>query len=402
LIRRVIRRLLARIFHNHRAGALNASTDPKADHFVDVARTFAEKAVAPNAAAWERDRRAPREALAEAAEVKLMGLLVPEDLGGEGLDLVAMARIMEVLAAADLSFAFSVVVHNNLASNIARNGQPHHHDAHLPDLIAGKRIGAFLLTEPHGGSDAADVRTMARRTENGWRIDGEKAWVTSGSHADLLSIYAQTDPDERHRGVACFLVDADAAGVERLPAYQMLGGHALGAAGFRFDNLLVDDADHFNPPGPWFKAAMQGIDTARVNVAFSECGMLRNGLETAIAFASERSLFGTRNTEKQGLQWLLADAASELEAAYALSWRAANALAAGDADATVLAAHAKKYATRVAFNRLNDCMQAMGAWGLTQDHPVARHLAGAKIAQYLDGANEIQNVVIARSLFGRN
>jgi len=381
---------------------VNASTGQKADHFVEVARTFAAKSVAPHAAAWERDRRAPRETLAEAAEARLMGVLVPEELGGEGLDLVAMARIMEVLAAADLSFAFSVVVHNNLASNIARNGQPHHHEAHLPDLIAGRRIGAFLLTEPHGGSDAADVRTTATRIDDGWRIDGEKAWVTSGSHADLLSIYAQTDSASGHRGVAAYLVDAGSDGVERLPAYQMLGGHALGAAGFRFNNLVVDDSCFFIEPGAGFKAAMQGIDTARVNVAFSVCGMLRNGLETAIAFVGERSLFGTRNSEKQGLQWLLTDAASELEAAYALSWRAANALAAGDADGTVLAAHAKKYATRVAFNRLNDCMQAMGAWGLTQDHPVARHLAGAKIAQYLDGANEIQNVVIARSLFGRN
>lgn len=382
--------------------ALTSAATEKSDHFVDIARTFAAQTVKPQAATWERERRAPRDALEAAADAELMGLLVPEDLGGQGLDLVAMARIMEVLAAADLSFAFSVVVHNNLASNIARNGQSHHHDAHLPDLIAGRRIGAFLLTEPHGGSDAADVRTVAERTENGWRIDGEKAWVTSGSHADLLCIYAQTDPKSRHRGVAAFLVDAAADGVERLPPYQMLGGHALGAAGFRFDNLSVEDSCFFIEPGAGFKAAMQGIDTARVNVAFSVCGMLRNGLETAIAFAGERSLFGTRNTEKQGLQWLLADAASELEAAYALSWRAANALSAGDADATILAAHAKKYATRVAFNRLNDCMQAMGAWGLTQDHPVARHLAGAKIAQYLDGANEIQNVVIARSLFGRH
>ena len=372
----------------------------RADRFVGIARRFADEAVAPHAASWERERRAPREVLQAAADAGLMGLLVPEALGGAGLDLLAMARIMEVLAAADLPFAFSLVVHNNLAGNIARNGEPHHRAAHLPDLIAGRRIGAFLLTEPQGGSDAAAVRTTATRTGDGWRIDGEKAWVTNGSHADLLSIYAATDAAAGHRGVACFLAAADAPGVERLPAYAMLGGHALGAAGFRFDGLVLDEAAHFIPAGRGFAAAMEGIDLARVNVAFSACGMLRAGLEAAIAFASGRTLFGTRNTEKQGVQWLLADAASELEAASALAERAAAALRAGDREGTVLAAHAKKYATRVAFDRLNDCMQVMGAWGLTHDHPLARHLAGAKIAQYLDGANEIQNVVIARSLFG--
>ena len=381
------------------------SADPaapaaKADRYVETARRFAAETVAPHAAAWERDRRAPREALEAAAEAGLMGLLVPEEQGGAGLDLFAMARIMEVLAAADLAFAFSLVVHNNLAGNIARNGAPHHREAHLPDMIAGRRIGAFLLTEPQGGSDAANVTTTAAKTETGWRIDGEKAWVTSGSHADLLSIYAQTDPAAGHRGVACFLAPADAPGVERLPAYAMLGGHALGAGGFRFDGLELPDTALFIPVGRGFSVAMQGIDLARVNVAYSACGMLRAGLDAAIAFASQRALFGTRNTEKQGIQWLLADAASELEAASALAAKAGEALAAGDPEGRVLAAHAKKYATRVAFDRLNDCMQVMGAWGLTHDHPVARHLAGAKIAQYLDGANEIQNIVISRALFG--
>ena len=379
---------------------MSVSSTVKADHFVAVAREFAAASVAPHAADWERDRCAPRAVLEAAADVGLMGLLVPEALGGEGLDLVAMARVMEALAAADLSFAFSVVVHNNLASNIARNGQNHHQEAYLPDLIAGRRVGAFLLTEPQGGSDAANVRTTATRTDSGWCIDGEKAWVTNGSHADVLSIYAQTDSAARHRGIACFLTAADMEGIERLPAYHMLGGHALGAGGFRFTNLTLDERACFLPPGAGFKAAMQGIDAARVNVAFSVCGMLRHGIETTVGFLSKRSLFGTSNARKQGLQWLMADAASDLEAAYALSCKAADALGSGDPEGTVLAAHAKKYATRVAFDRLSDCMQAMGAWGLTHDHPVARHLAGAKIAQYLDGANEVQNVVIARSLFG--
>ncbi|MYF87183.1 MAG: acyl-CoA dehydrogenase, partial [Rhodospirillaceae bacterium] len=142
---------------------MSAGSIAKADRYIETARRFAAEAVAPHAAAWERDRRAPREAFEAAANSGLMGLLVPEELGGAGLDLFAMARIMEVLAAADLAFAFSLVVHNNLAGNIARNGAPHHHTAHLPDLIAGRRIGAFLLPEPQGGSDAANVQTTAKK-----------------------------------------------------------------------------------------------------------------------------------------------------------------------------------------------------------------------------------------------
>ncbi len=186
----------------------------------------------------------------------------------------------------------------------------------------------------------------------------------------------------------------------RQPAYRMLGGHALGAGGFTFAGARVDADGLFIPAGAGFKAAMAGIDTARANVAAACCGMLGAGLDAAIAFARERHLFGRAVTDFQGIQWMLADVATDLEAARSLADRAAAALDGGDGagDAAVLAAHAKKFATRVALARLADCMQAMGAWGLTHDHPLARHLAMAKVAQFLDGTTEIQNVVIARAL----
>ena len=225
-----------------------------------------------------------------------------------------MALAVEAFASACMASAFSFVVHNNLARNLSRNGTAEQQDRWLPPLIAGERRGAFLLTEPQGGSDAAAITTVARRDGSGWRLDGAKAWVSNGASADLLSVYAQTDPAGGWRGIACFIVDADAPGVIREPAYRLLGGHALGAGGFRFEGCRVGADGVLLGPGDGFKAAMAGIDFARVNVAAMCCGMLGRSLDTALAFAAGRRSFGRATLEHQGLQWLLADAATDLEA----------------------------------------------------------------------------------------
>ena len=365
---------------------------------VDAARAFAREVIEPNAVAWDEAGRVPAEAFREAAGRGLCGLTVPEASGGRGLAMPAMALAVEAFASACMASAFSLVVHNNLARNLSRNGTAAQQSRWLPPLIAGERIGAFLLTEPRGGSDAAAIITSARRDGAGWRLDGEKAWVSNGASADLLSVYAQTDPGRGWRGIACFLVEADAAGVIREPAYRLLGGHALGAGGFRFEGCRVDADAVLLGPGDGFKAAMAGIDFARVNVAAMCCGMLGRSLDAALAFAAGRRSFGRAALEHQGLQWMLADVATDLEAARLLTAHAAAALDGGGGNHTLAAAHAKKFATRAALARIGDCMQAMGAPGLRTDHPLARHLACAKMAQYLDGTTEIQNVVIGRAI----
>jgi alkylation response protein AidB-like acyl-CoA dehydrogenase len=304
---------------------------------------------------------------------------------------------MQTLAAADLAFAFALVVHNNLAGAVARGASEAQRRRYLPDMLAGRRVGAFLLTEPRGGSDAAAIKTRAIRDGAGWRLDGEKAWVSNAAHADLLSVYAQTDPPAGWRGIASFLVEADAPGVERLEPYKLLGGHALGAGGFRFHGARLAADALFAPAGAAFKAAMAGIDFARVNVAAMCCGLLEDALDRALERIAARPAFGGVLADQQGLQWLLADVATDLEASRLLAYEAAAKLDAGE-DPAASAAHAKKFATRAALKGVADCMQAMGAEGLKHDHPLARHLAGAKMAQYLDGATEIQNVVIARAL----
>lgn len=366
---------------------------------VGLAGEFARDAVAPAAARWEQERSLPRTTVTDAATAGLGGLLAPVELGGAGIGVVALARVVEQLAAADLAFAFVLVVHNNLVGSVARRGTAAQQAELLPAMIAGHRLGAFLLTEPTGGSDAAALRTTATRTGDGWTLDGDKAWITGATHADVLAVYAQTDPALASKGIAAFLVDAGRSGVARTEPYALLGTHALGAGGFTFRGVEVGEGDLYVPPGEGFRAAMEGIDAARALVGAMCSGMLATALAAAVSHTRRRPAFGATIADFQGVQWMLADVATDLVAARRLAYDAAAAVQAGAPGAAVAAAHAKKFATRVALGGIAQCMQVMGADGLRHTHPLARHLAAAKVAQYLDGATEIQNVVIARALF---
>jgi alkylation response protein AidB-like acyl-CoA dehydrogenase len=202
------------------------------DSRVVAAQAFADQVIAPNAEHWETLGRVPYDCFEQAAKAGLCGLLVPEALGGSGLGVGAMAAVMESMASACMCSAFSFAVHNNLAGYVARYGSPSQIDRYLADLIAGRKIGAFLLTEPSVGSDAQSIKTFAERTASGWIINGEKAWVSNGAFADLISVYVQTEQGSGAKGIAAFLIDANAPGVIREDAYKLMRGHALGTAGF--------------------------------------------------------------------------------------------------------------------------------------------------------------------------
>ena len=370
------------------------STDAAAG---DRAKRIATELIAPNVERWGRAGTVPRDFFLQAAEAGLCGLLVPRELGGQQISFTALMEVMETLAYADLSTAFALVVHNNHARAIALAGTDAQRARWLPDMLAGRTIGAFLLTEPHGGSDAADVHTTAERTENGWRIQGEKAWVTNARHADLLNVFAQTDASAGSRGVISVQVPATADGVYQSAPYEIPGGSAMGVAGFTFDNAVVD-ADHLLVgPGPGFRSAMAGIDIARTVVAAMCCGLMQASLDCVVERLRSRSAFGQTLAGQQGLRWKVADVATDLHATRLMAQSAAAALDQGK-DATLAAAHAKKFAADAAFKAVANCMQAMGADGLKPEFPLARHLTAAKIAGYIDGTSEIQNVVISRAL----
>ena len=364
---------------------------------IERAASWARDYVALHAESWERERRFAAEAFSSAAGQELCGLLVPTADGGSGMTQIGLARVLEEIAAVDFAVAFSLVCHNNLAGAVSRRAPADLRARALPPLTHGERLGAFLLTEPGVGSDAAKITTSARRDGDEWVLDGEKAWVSNGTSAELLSVYAQTDPAAGHRGIVTFLVDGGTDGVERSEGYQLSGAHGLGTNGIKFEGCRVSDADVMVPVGEGFVAAMEGIDIARVLVAAMCCGMLRTGLATAVSYVRERQAFGGRIADLQGVRFRLADVATDLEAARLLAYRAALGIAEGRS-AGVHAAHAKKFATRVAERRLADCMQVMGAVGARRDHPLPRHLAASRLTHYVDGATEIQDVVISRSL----
>jgi alkylation response protein AidB-like acyl-CoA dehydrogenase len=378
--------------------------------FIDRAIAFTRDHVAPHAQSWERDRVVPIETFRAAGAEGFCRMLVAREQGGLGLPFLEAMGLFEEISTACMAFAFSLTVQNNMARSVATAGSADQVARYLPGLISGETVAAFLLTEPGAGSDAAAITTTARRDGDGWVIDGAKAWATNGATADLLCIFAQTDASQANtkdkwRGIATFLVEADNPGVERLPAYELMAGHAMGTGGFVFSGCRVGDDALFRGPGVGFKEAMRGINVARAGVGAMCCGMLRAGLDTALKYAAERQAFGQATVEFQGLQWMLADVATDLEAARLLTRAAARAIdeakESGNAGA-VAAAHAKKFATRVTLKGLADCMQVMGAAGFKADHPLGRHLACAKMAQYLDGTTEIQNLIIARDLMRRD
>ncbi len=375
-------------------------TDTTHQQLLDNASAFALDTVAPGAEQWNRDGRIPDAVYKQAAELGLCRLKVPVSEGGHGLDATLMTQVLERIAAQCFATAFSFVVHNNLTGRLAQIASDGIKNQHLSGLMSGERIGAFLLTEPGVGSDATAITTRAERVDGGWKLNGEKAWISNTAVASTLSVYAQTDPEAGARGIGCFIVDASTPGVVRLPGYDLLGGHALGTGGFELHDCVVGDEAMMVAPGDGFRAAMQGIDLARINVAAMCAGMLERALDVATEYVSSRTAFGKTVSAFQGVQWMLADVATDLVAVRLLAADAARLSDAGEA-VTVAAAHAKKFATRVALSRIADCMQVMGATGLSREFPLARHLAAAKMAQYLDGATEIQNVVISRALFKR-
>lgn len=372
---------------------------PDEKQTVQAARTFRDEHITPFADGIELRRDNAISTLRLASKFGLLGLQVAPTRGGAGLSAVAAARVYEEIAEGCLAHAFSLEVHNNIATLVSRRATRVQQDRWLPRLLSGDAVAAFCLTEPSMGSDAAAIQCTADRNGSDWVLNGEKAWVTNAAQADLFAVWAQTDAAAGWRGIAAFLVEREAKGLTVTDPYQLMGGHAMGTAGIVLRDCRVPADGLISPSGEAFKVAMQGITLARIFVSAQCCGILKAGLDRAISYVSERKAFGRPVGSFQGLQWELVNVATQREAARLLVYRAAAAVDRG-VSATVEAAQAKKFATAAAVSGLMTCMQVMGARGFHVDSTLGRHLATAKMAEYLDGTSEIQNIVIARSLFG--
>jgi alkylation response protein AidB-like acyl-CoA dehydrogenase len=359
---------------------------------------FTEHQVAPNAQSWEDNARMPVETIKAAAEAGFAGLEVPESMGGLGGRFRLKVRVAEEIARHCFAFSFSFINHIGLTGKIARDAPKEIAERYLPEMMAGDTIGCTALSEPGAGSDFSAITTSARKVKGGWILNGEKAWITNAASADLILLYAQTDPSQGWPGVAGFLVDAREAGVERVPPFQIMGGHAIGVGGFTLSDHFVPDIRMLSSPNAGFKKAMEGVNSARTYVAIMCCGMTEAAINLAANYASKRPAFGTTISSFQGLRWALADAQTDVEAARLLAYRATYSIE-SKTNAEIHAAHAKKFATRVADTHLSRCMQVMGAAGLRKEYPIGRQIACARIASYVDGTTEIQNERIARTLF---
>lgn len=359
------------------------------EQLVAQAATLARTRITPLAPTWERERRLGREVLAEAVALGLTRLQLPASHGGLDFSFQCKARVAEVLAAGDFGFCMSWINTQNVAALLARKAHPAVAARYVDDLVAGRRLGCTALTEPGAGSDFAAITTSAmRQAGGGWRISGAKAWITNAAEADVVVLYAQTEPGSGGRGIAGFVVDGQRAGFIRQPGYALGGQHTIGTSGFTLDGYRASDEELLHPPGQAFKAALGSINGARTYIAAMCCGMVGEALRVAQAYGAQRHSFGAPLQQHQGWRWRLAEAASELAACRAMVAQAAEAIDAG-ADAQLPAAQAKLLATRMADRQLPALAQAMGAEGLREQHPFARHLMGARVANFVDGSTEM-------------
>ncbi|MGH7776064.1 MAG: acyl-CoA dehydrogenase family protein [Candidatus Dormibacterales bacterium] len=376
------------------------STRPAPSHadLRDAVRAFAEAVLRPQAASVDQGHRFPEEALKEAARLDLMGILVPPEYGGAGLDHVAFAVCIEELARACASTAVIIDVHNSVATEpVLIFGTEEQKRAWLPRLARGEVIGAFALTEPGSGSDAAALTTTATRRGGSYVLEGTKSFITNAGHAGLYIVFARTGQEPRAAGVSAFLVPGEAAGLKVGQIYRKMGLNGSATGEVVLDGVTVPAEAMLAPEGCGFQVAMRALDSGRIGISAQALGIAAAALEEALRFTSEREQFGRPVATFQGVGFTLADMATKLEAARLMTHHAASLCSAGR-PFTMEASMAKLFTTDAAMEIAIDAVQLAGDYGYVSDNPFERHLRDVKATQIYEGSNQIQRVVIARHL----
>ncbi|MFN0163837.1 MAG: acyl-CoA dehydrogenase family protein [Burkholderiales bacterium] len=364
----------------------------------DAVRAFVAAEVAPHAAARDREASFPRDALRGLAGLGLFGVLVPEALGGAGLDYTALALVMEEVAAGDGAVSTIISVNNCPVCNILLNyGSPAQKDRWLVPLAKGGMLGAFALTEAHAGSDAAAIRTVARRDGDSYVIDGAKQFITSGKNADVNIAFAVTDKAAGKRGISAFLVPTSTPGYQVTRLEEKLGQRGSDTAALAFENCRVPAENMIGAPGQGYSIALSSLEGGRVGIGAQAVGMARAAFEAALKYANERTAFGSALTGHQAVQFRLADMATQIEVARQMVLHAA---ALKDAGRPCLkeASMAKLFASEMAERVCSDAIQIHGGYGYVGDFPVERIYRDVRVTQIYEGASDIQRMVIARSL----
>ena len=364
----------------------------------DALRSFAQERLAPNAARWDREHHFPREELQELAALGAFGVAVPEQYGGAGLDYVALALVLEEIAAGDGGISTIISVNNcpvcSIAMMYASEAQK---QQWLRPLAKGELLGAFALTEPHTGSDAAALRTTATRDGAHYVINGTKQFITSGKYGDVAIVMAVTDKAAGKKGISAFWVPTNTPGYIVAGVEHKMGQHSSDTAQIVFDNCRIPLENLIGEEGMGYKIALSGLEGGRIGIASQAVGMARAAYEAALAYAKDRESFGKAIFEHQAVQFRLAEMAMKIEAARQLILHAASMKDAG-LPCLKEAAMAKLFASEMAERVVSDAMQVFGGYGYVADFPVERIYRDVRVCQIYEGTSDIQKILIARAL----
>jgi butyryl-CoA dehydrogenase len=364
----------------------------------DMARQFAQEQLAPNAAEWDATGRFPKEAVAAMGELGLMGMLVPEEWGGAGIDLISYALVVEELAAGDGSCSTIMTVHNSVGCvPIWKYGTQAQKERFLRPLAKGEMLACFCLTEPAAGSDASAIRTRARRDGNHWVLEGTKQFITNGSTAGVAIVFAVSDPEKGKKGISAFLVPRDTPGFKVARLEKKLGQKASDTAQLVFEDCRLTPDLMLGQEGEGYKIALGNLEGGRIGIAAQAIGFARAAFEAALAYAKDRKTFGTAIINHQAVQFRLADMATKIEAARELTLAAAALRDAGQ-PCLKQAAMAKLFASEMAEEVCSDALQIHGGYGYLADFPVERICRDVRVCKIYEGTSDIQRLVIGRAL----
>jgi acyl-CoA dehydrogenase len=363
----------------------------------DTARRFARAEIAPVAAKLDREERFPRELCERAFELGLMNLTIPAELGGPGLSHVEQVLVAEEIAAGCVAVATTFVANELALLPVVLSGTPEQRERLVKPFTERLRFAAFCLTEPGAGSDAGGIATRARREGDEYVLEGTKCFITNGGVADQLTVFATLDPKLGRRGVSCFVVEGRPPGLTVAKREEKMGTRASETVMLHLDGVRVPALNRVGAEGEGFAIAMATLDNSRPITAIFAVGIARAALEHALAYARERRQFGRPIADLQAIQFMLADMASDVEAARLLTWKAAWLLDDGQRN-TLVSSHAKRFAADIAMKVATDAVQIFGGYGYTRDYPVEKLMRDAKLIQIYEGTSQVQRVVIAREL----
>jgi butyryl-CoA dehydrogenase len=368
----------------------------------ETARAFTDNEIVQRARENDRNEHFDLELVAMIANQGYLGAIVPREYGGAGLDYLTYGLIVEEIGRGDSAMRTVISVQTSLVCcAVLHWGTEEQKQRYLPRLCSGEWLGCFGLTEPDTGSDAGNQRTRARRTDAGWVINGAKMWISLGNHAKLALIFAQTDPDQGHRGLGCFLVETDQPGFQPQAIHHKMGLRGSDTASISLDDVEVPDDGLLGEVGDGFKIAMSSLDSGRYSVAAGCVGVCQGCVDASVSYAKQRIQFGRPIASFQLVQAMIADMAVDTEAARMLVWRAAHLKDTGKPSTTETSI-AKLYATEAAVRSANTAIQVHGGSGYVDDHPVERYFRDVRVTTLYEGTSEIQKLIIGRSLTGIN